>query len=142
MSGGPGQLAVMADAERALGNPERAIELSKSPEAAALDAETATELSIVAAGARSDLGQHDAALASLHAAVRAVDASAEFAYRAYYAYAAKLADMGKTADAITWFIRAADADSDDETDAAERAQSLAGGSDEGGADGLEDGATS
>ncbi|MEO7124803.1 MAG: hypothetical protein ABI382_01850, partial [Nakamurella sp.] len=127
MAGGPGQVAVMADSERALGNPERAIELSKTPEAAALDAEAAAELAIVVAGARSDLGQHDAALASLHAAARNVDENADFAYRVYYAYAAKLAEQGKTEDAISWFVRAADSDGDDETDAAECAEALASG---------------
>jgi tetratricopeptide (TPR) repeat protein len=127
MAGGPGQLAVMADSERALGNPERAIDLSKSPEAAQLDAEASAELAIVTAGARSDLGQHEAALAALHAAARSVDTTAGFAYRVYYAYAAKLAERGKTADALTWFVRAADADADDESDAAERAAALADG---------------
>ena len=65
MGGGPGHLAVMADCERALGHPERAIELSRSAEADELDPEAATELSIVVAGARADLGQIDAALAHL-----------------------------------------------------------------------------
>lgn len=125
MAGGPGQIAVMADCERALGNPERAIELAKSPEAAALDPENAAELAIVVAGARTDLGQHEAARAQLHAVVRDLDPAAPFAYRVQYAYAAKLAELGDTAAAIEWFIKAADADADDETDAAERAAALA-----------------
>ena len=37
MGGGPGHLAVMADIERAMGRPERAIELSRSPEARELE---------------------------------------------------------------------------------------------------------
>ena len=65
MGGGPGHLAVMADCERALGHPEKAIELSRSAEADELDAEATTELSIVVAGARADLGQIDAGLAHL-----------------------------------------------------------------------------
>lgn len=125
MSGGAGLLAVMADAERALGNPDKAIELAKSPEAAGLDPEMAAELEIVVAGARSDLGQHEAALAALQHAARSVDAAASFAYSIYYAYAAKLAELGQQADAITWFLKAADADLEEETDAAERAQQLA-----------------
>lgn len=125
MSGGPGLLAVMADAERALGNPDKAIELAKSPEAAQLDPEMAAELEIVIAGARSDLGQHEAALAALHHAARTVDPAATFAYSIFYAYAAKLAEVGQRADAITWFLKAADADLDEETDAADRAQQLA-----------------
>ena len=47
MGGGPGHLAVMADCERALGHPERAIELSRSAEADDLDPDAAAELSIV-----------------------------------------------------------------------------------------------
>lgn len=129
MAGGPGQLAVMADSERALGSPERAIELSKSPEAAQLDDEASAELAIVIAGARSDLGQHEAALAALHSAARAVAPAADFAHRVYYALAAKLLEEGRAAEAQTWFVRAADADADDETDAAQRAESLANGGD-------------
>lgn len=127
MAGGPGQLAVMADCERALGNPERAIELSKTPEAGLLDPETSAELAIVVAGARSDLGQHAAARAALHAAARGVDASAPYAFRVYYAYAAKLADEGETTEAVDWFVKAADADEDDETDAAHQAELVASG---------------
>ena len=54
MGGGPGHLAVMADCERALGHPERAIELSRSAEAEQLDPEASAELTIVVAGARAD----------------------------------------------------------------------------------------
>ncbi len=127
MAGGPGLLAVMADAERALGRPERAIELARSPEAARLDPAAAVELRIVVAGARADLGQHDAALASLRSAVGDVDPQAPHAFRLYYAYAAMLQDTGHQDEAQEWFVRAADADVDDESDAAERAQALAGG---------------
>lgn len=127
MAGGPGQLAVMADSERALGNPERAIELSKSPEAAQLEPEAAAELAIVTAGARSDLGQHEAALAALQSAARTVEPTADYAYRVYYALAAKLAEQGRTQEALTWFVRSADADVDDDSDAAERAAALADG---------------
>lgn len=127
MSGGPGQLAVMADSERALGNPERAIELAKSPEAAQLEPEAAAELAIVTAGARSDLGQHEAALAALQSAARTVEPTADYAYRVYYALAAKLAEQGRTQEALTWFVRSADADVDDDSDAAERAAALADG---------------
>jgi len=126
MAGGPGLLAVMADAERALGRPERAIELARSPEAAGLDPAAAAELGIVVAGARADLGQHDAALASLRSAVGDVDPQAPHAFRLYYAYAALLQDTGRRDEAQEWFVRAADADVDDDSDAAERAQALAG----------------
>jgi len=67
LSGSSEHLAVMADAERGLGRPEKAIELANSPDAAKLDTEAKVELAIVASGARSDLEQWDAALATLDA---------------------------------------------------------------------------
>ena len=124
MGGGPGHLPVMADAERALGHPERAIELSRSVEATALDAAAAAELTIVVAGARSDLGQDEVALVGLRAAAEGVDGDAPYAARIYYAYADLLDRTGRRDDAITWFVRAADADADEETDAAERLDEL------------------
>ena len=57
MGGGPGHLAVLADCERALGHPEKAIELARSEQAAELDDEARIELATVVAGARADLGQ-------------------------------------------------------------------------------------
>jgi tetratricopeptide (TPR) repeat protein len=124
MAGGPGQLAVIADAERALGHPERAVELSRAPEAAQLDAASTAELQIVTAGARVDLGQRDAALIALQTATRTVDPQAPFAFRLYYAYAALLQEAGRSDEAVEWFVRAADADADEESDALERVQAL------------------
>ena len=58
-------LALIADCERGVGRPERAIELARGPEAAELTGDDADELRIVVAGARSDLGQREQALAIL-----------------------------------------------------------------------------
>ena len=57
----------MADCERGLERPERAIALAASPEAETLDASAKVELAIVVSGARGDLGELDAALAPDHA---------------------------------------------------------------------------
>lgn len=65
LNGSSEHLPLMADAERGLGRPERAIALAQSEEAATLDSEARTELAIVVSGARSDLGDHDAALTVL-----------------------------------------------------------------------------
>ena len=65
MAGGPGHLAVMADCERGLGRPERAIELGRSDEARQLTGDEASELRIVVAGARMDLMQFDQAVVTL-----------------------------------------------------------------------------
>jgi len=50
-------LPLIADCERGVGRPERAIELARGPEAAQLSGDDADEMRIVAAGARADLGQ-------------------------------------------------------------------------------------
>jgi hypothetical protein len=55
----------MADCERGLGRPERAIALAATPEAETLDPAAKVELAIVVSGARGDLGDLDAALAVL-----------------------------------------------------------------------------
>jgi tetratricopeptide (TPR) repeat protein len=122
MGGGPGHLAVMADCERALQHPEKAIELSRSAEADQLDEDGAIEMTIVVAGARSDLGQLDAALVLLEeSGVRDEDADA----RLLYAYADLLAGAGRRAEALEWFMKAYDADAGEDTDAAERIAELA-----------------
>lgn len=65
LNGSSEHLAVMADCERGLGRPERAIALAASPEAEGLDTETRVELAIVVSGARLDMGDPDAAIAVL-----------------------------------------------------------------------------
>ncbi|WP_245993275.1 hypothetical protein [Xylanimonas allomyrinae] len=65
LNGSSEHLPIMADAERGLGRPERAIALAASPEADELDPAGRVELALVVSGARSDLGEHDAALAVL-----------------------------------------------------------------------------
>jgi len=65
LTGSQEHLPVMADCERGLGRPERALEAAASPSAAQLDRAGQIELAIVVAGARGDLGQHDAAVLEL-----------------------------------------------------------------------------
>ena len=65
LNGSSEHLAIMADCERGLGRPERALALAQEPEAATLDAEAQIELAMVVSGARLDLGQPEAALAAL-----------------------------------------------------------------------------
>ena len=66
ISGDDSLLPVLADCERGLGRPERALALAASPELAGLDAGVRVEMLIVASGARRDLGQHEAAVQALH----------------------------------------------------------------------------
>ena len=65
LNGSSEHLAIMADCERGLGRPERAIALAQTPEAETLAPEGRVELAIVVSGARGDLGELDAALAVL-----------------------------------------------------------------------------
>ncbi len=124
LGGDPGRLAVLADCERALGRPERALEIARSPEARLLGIDETIELRIVAAGARRDLGQFDAAVIALQGPD--LDAAGEEPWRARlcYAYADNLLAAGRDQDAIRWFLAAAQADVEGDTDAAERAVEL------------------
>ncbi|RZU74867.1 tetratricopeptide repeat protein [Micromonospora kangleipakensis] len=126
MTGLQSHLAVLADCERALGRPERAIDLFRGADREKLDQSVAIELLIVAAGARGDLGQKDAAVAMLQVPELTADSSEPWAPRLRYAYADALLAVGRREEAREWFSRAADLDSDGETDAAERLLELDG----------------
>ncbi|WP_082686753.1 tetratricopeptide repeat protein [Mycobacterium sp. IS-3022] len=117
-------LALIADCERGVGRPERAIELARSPEAAQLTGDDADELRIVVAGARSDLGQHEQALALLSTPQLDPARTGQTAARLFYVYAETLLALGRNEDALQWFIKAAAADIDGVTDAEERITEL------------------
>lgn len=124
MSNSTGHVAVMADCERALGRPERAIELAREAQASTLAPEEAVELRIVAAGARRDMGQLDAAVVALQGDDLDEKRREPWSARLFYAYADNLEAAGRTDEAVKWFLNAAQADDDNETDAAERAFDL------------------
>jgi tetratricopeptide (TPR) repeat protein len=117
-------LALIADCERGLGRPERAIELARGPEAAQLSGDDADELRIVAAGARSDLGQLEQALAVLSTPQLDPNRSGSTAARLFYAYADTLLALGRNDEALQWFLRSAGADIDGVTDAEDRVDEL------------------
>ncbi|OFP21664.1 hypothetical protein HMPREF2996_03050 [Corynebacterium sp. HMSC066C02] len=120
ISGGPGLMAVMADCERGLGRPEKAVELWRSEEAKELAPEDAIELAIVAAGARLDMDQADSAVVTIQRAQPTKDAKGVSACRLAYAYANALLEAGRKDEAREWFQHAIDIDEGDWTDAAER----------------------
>jgi tetratricopeptide (TPR) repeat protein len=124
MAGGPGLLAVMADCERGLGHPAKAVELGRSPEAAELDPEGRAELAIVVAGAQHDLGDNDAALAALQPESESTDLPTATALRVTYAYADALLATGDTAGAREWFERAVEMDTENMLDAEDRLREL------------------
>jgi tetratricopeptide (TPR) repeat protein len=116
-------LPMIADAERGLGRPERALALARSPEVATLPAELRVEMRIVEAGARRDLGEPEAALVILEAA-QAEEAGRDtvepWTPRLWYAYADALLAVGRAADARRWFQAVATVDEERSTDADER----------------------
>ncbi len=126
MTGDDSYLPLMADSERGLGRPERALDLATSPEAANLDVAAKVEMLIVAAGARHDLGQHDAAVVSLQVPQLRTNSRAPWRARLWYAYADALISVGRQAEAREWLVKAAEADSEGETDASERLDELDG----------------
>jgi hypothetical protein len=126
MGGGPGHLPVMADIERALGRPERALELTRSPEVGDLDRAGSIELAIVAAGARRDLGEVDVAVVGLQIPELDPARRDPWSARLFYAYADNLLAATREEEALRWFVHAADVDDDGVTDAARRIAELTG----------------
>jgi tetratricopeptide (TPR) repeat protein len=119
MTGDDRHLPVMADCERGLGRPERALALARGPKAAALRRGERIELRIVAAGARRDLGDAGAALVELRGPELDAGAGPETA-RLWYAYADALLALDRREEAAQWFAAAASADEDADTDAEQR----------------------
>ena len=126
MSGLSHQLPLMADAERGLGRPERALELASSAEAGTLGPSERVEMAIVVSGARRDLGQPDAAVLVLQIPELQQEGTKPYTARLRYAYAEALLAAGREEQALTWFAAAADSDLQGETDADERLAELQG----------------
>jgi tetratricopeptide (TPR) repeat protein len=119
-------LAVLADCERALGHPERALDVATTPDAHGLEPAERVELAIVVSGARRDLGQPGAAVAVLEGPDLDSEVVAPWTPRLWYAYAEALLAAGRTHEAGRWFTATAAIDDDGQTDAHERAATLAG----------------
>jgi tetratricopeptide (TPR) repeat protein len=124
MTGRNDHLPVMADCERALGRPEKALALAANPSVVDLPDELKAEMTIVEAGARRDLGELDAALRTLEHAPLRSKSREDWVVRLRYAYADTLVAAGRTSDALEWFHRTVAIDGGGITDAAERAQEL------------------
>ena len=123
ITGDPAFWPMMADAQRGLGEPLKALEMGRAPEAKLLDKDGQVELRIVLSGARKDLGEFDAAVTAVDCKELQED-NALWAARLRYAYADALAATGKSAEAKKWFTKASSVDIDQETDALERAKQL------------------
>jgi len=126
LTGSNEHLPVMADCERGLGRPERALALLASPEAAALDPAGRAEMLIVGAGARADLGELEAAVVMLAVPQLQLTSREPWVARLRSAYADALDAVGRTDEARTWLERAAESDLDGSTAAADRLAELDG----------------
>lgn len=124
MNGATAYLPIMADCHRALKQPEMALKLSKSPSVANFAPEAKAEMTLVESGARRDMGQLDAALRTLELAPLTSKSRAPWVTRLRYAYADTLEAAGRETDALMWFHRTHAVDSDEMTDAAQRAEAL------------------
>jgi len=126
MSGSAEHLPLIADSERGLGRPERALEIATGDDVKTLDRAGRVEMRIVEAGARRDMGQLDAALVRLEGADLRSPQREPWLARLRFAYADALLAAGRADEARDWFARAAEADLDEETDAAQRLAELDG----------------
>jgi tetratricopeptide (TPR) repeat protein len=124
MNGVTSYLPMMADCHRALGQPEQALKLAKSPSVANFDPDLKAEMTIVEAGARRDMGQLDAALRTLELAPLQSKSRGTWVVRLRYAYADTLEAAGRDTDALAWFHRTNGIDSEELTDASARAEAL------------------
>ncbi|WKV76397.1 tetratricopeptide repeat protein [Streptomyces sp. PCS3-D2] len=117
---------VMADCERGLGRPERALAMAGEPEVQKLDKAGQVEMRLVAAGARRDQGQLEAAIVTLQSPELASSAVQPWTARLRYAYADALLAAGREDEAREWFGKALEADKDGSTDASDRLAELDG----------------
>ena len=124
MNGATAYLPIMADCHRALGHPDQALKLAKSPSVRNFAPAAKAEMTIVEAGARRDMGQLDAALRTLELAPLTSKSREPWVVRLRYAYADTLEAAGRENDALAWFHRTHAIDSEEITDAAARADVL------------------
>ncbi|MFJ4848106.1 hypothetical protein [Streptomyces sp. NPDC088733] len=117
---------VMADCERGLGRPERALEMAGAPEVHKLDRAGQVEMRLVAAGARRDMGQNEAAVVTLQSSELASNAVHPWTARLRYAYADALLAVDREDEAREWFAKAVEADHTGSTDASDRLAQLDG----------------
>jgi tetratricopeptide (TPR) repeat protein len=126
MTGRDDYLPVMADCERALGRPDRALALLRQADTDRLDRAAQIELRIVESGIRRDQGLADAAVLALRVPELTSVQLRPWSPRLFYAYADALLAAGRADEARDAFARAVAADADGETDAADRLDELDG----------------
>ena len=119
---------MLADCERALGRPERALAYADDPDGRRRSTRrSGSSSSSSLAGARRDLGQADAAVLTLQEPARRTSAARPWAARLWYAYADALLHAGR-AERGAQLVRegACGVDADGLTDAGDRLLALDG----------------
>jgi hypothetical protein len=126
MTGSVEYVPMLADCERGLGRPQRALDLIREVDQRTVDPATRVELILVLAGARADMGQLDAAVLTLQIPELTKLPKGGPRARLQYAYADLLERVGRVAESREWMRKAAASDKDGVTDAAERVEEEAG----------------
>ncbi|WP_349290459.1 primosomal protein [Microbacterium sp. 2FI] len=106
ISGRDDQIALMVDSERGVGRPDRALEVGRSVDRAALPAAVRVELAIAMSGARLDLGEPERALQELDIPELDPDRAFEWSPALFAARATVLEELGRDAEAEKWHQRA------------------------------------
>ena len=124
MNGVQDYVAIMADCERALGRPDRALALVRNAPKEKLVARAAGGADH--RGGRCPARPRRARRRAAHPGDLALLSKSRepWVARLRYAYADALLDAGRPQDALTWFHRTEAVDGDQNTDAAERAAAL------------------
>jgi tetratricopeptide (TPR) repeat protein len=126
LTGRDDYLPIMADSERALGRLDRALTLIRSDEAQRLGRAGQIELRIVESGIRRDQGRPEAAVLALRVPELTDGRTRPWSARLLFAYGEALLASGDSLAAREAFERAAEADDNDETGAAERLDEMDG----------------
>ena len=119
ISGRPDCLAMIADCERALGRPEKSVEIGNEKDLNKMQRSDYHELMLVIAGARSDLGQKDAGLALAKIPEFNTGKPAESVARLRFVYAKTLQDLGRIDESKKWFEKTLELDPENSTGAKE-----------------------
>jgi tetratricopeptide (TPR) repeat protein len=111
----------IADCYRALGRPERAVELLEDLDRTTVDEEVWIDALVVRAEATSETGNHPGAVAVLSLGPLDATEIHDRHRRLWYAYADMLSRAGRAEESRTWFRRLA-VEAPDFADAVERAK--------------------
>lgn len=106
LTGSDMQLALMIDAERALGRPEKAIEVAHEADVSKLPNDVQVQVAIAVSGARLDLGQTEQALYELDIPQLNPNKAFSWSPELFAAYSVVLEDLGRAEEALEWKQRA------------------------------------